>query len=490
MAGPNGTGRGNTDHADDPLNFAPHSVEAEEATLGVLLMNYEAWGLVDDILTADDFFILRHGWIYEAMQAAMESKDLGYFDTRVVADRLRHKGRLEAIGGEAYLNYLPTNVPSTLYVEVYANLVHRAAVRRRMISAASDIAGLAHDEVLDLNQAIDQAEAALYAATATGSTQRRAGTIGATLDQVYDEVMERRRTGITPGVKTGLEDLDALLGGLQRSDLLYIAARPGMGKTALVLNIILNQIKAGERVMLFTMEMDRKIVVMRLIAIEAGIDMNRLRLGVLNDEEVGKLDAAIPVIRAVEHNLIVDDRPAPTFTQIRIAARRVHQRRPLAAVYVDYDGLVSTTDLERHNENEVTVQSKLSRAFKELARELHIPVVVVSQLSRYLERRQDKRPNISDLRSSGSKEQDADVVVFLYRDDQYDPDSERPRQVDLIVAKHRNGPTDTVTMLFVKEYMRFEQLRMVTVDLNTGDSWISLANPERDSDLQGNLSEL
>lgn len=448
---------------DSPLlsldRMAPHSIEAEEAVLGSILLNPDALFEVAPFLSADDFFIVRNGWVWEAIMRLHERNE--EIDNVTVVEELRHQERLEEIGGAAYITYLINHTPSSIYTETYGHIVERAAIRRRMLNAASQIAQLAHEESADIDEVIDQAESALFRV----SEQRQRKDLISMHDAVlnYFKRIESlyAQEVVSFGVPTGFDDLDQMLGGFQRSDLLIVAGRPGMGKTSWLLSTALNAARKGARVAIFSLEMSSEQIVQRLVSSETGISTHRLRLGQLDDREwtlfVEATDKLSPL------RIFIDDTPALSPLQLRTKCRRLYSEHGLDLVMVDYMQLM-TAGTGRGNENRVQEISFISRHMKQLARELNVPVLSAAQLSRAVEQRQDKRPQLSDLRESGSIEQDADVVMFIYRDEVYNENTERQNQADIIVAKHRNGPTGTVTLYFRKELTQFSNLAKTEFD--------------------------
>jgi len=428
--------------------MVPHNVEAEEAVLGSLLIDPEALFRVSPFMKGEDFYIQKNTWIYDAILALHERREPTDFVT--LCDELERQGQLEEIGGAAYVTRLINAVPSAIHVESYGHIVEQSAVRRRLISAASQIAQLAYQEAEDIDQTVDQAEQALFGVSERRIT-RDLAPIQKIIRQYYDRIEYLfAHQGEPLGVPTGFADLDRLLGGLQRSDFVIIAARPSVGKTSLCLSVARNAARHGQHVAIFSLEMSSEQVVQRLVSAETGIDTQRLRLGDLREDEwplfvqaTGKL-ADLPVF--------IDDTPSISALQLRTKARRLHAEHGLDLVLVDYLQLMTGNV---RSENRVQEVSYISRSLKGLARELDVPVVAASQLSRAVEQRNDKRPVLADLRDSGSLEQDADVVMFIYRDELYHPDTERQHVADILVSKHRNGPTGTVQLFFLNRLAQF-----------------------------------
>ncbi len=590
---------------DTPLIQPPHSIEAEEAVLGSILINPDALHEVASFLRADDFYLIRNSWVWEAILSLQERDE--QIDYLTVTEELRRMKRLDEVGGPAYITHLINHTPSTIYTETYGRIVERAALRRRMLNAASGIARLAHEENADINEIIDRAESTLFAVT-----ERRLRTelvpIQNAVTEYYDRLERLYSQGEEAmGVPTGFNDLDMLLGGLQKSDLLIVAGRPGMGKTSWLLSVALNAARRGAQVVIFSMEMSNEQIVQRLIASETGISTRKLRVGQLNDVEWDTFVEAVGSLGKLR--IYLDDTPALSPLQLRAKARRLYGEYGLDLIIVDYLQLM-TSGNSRRADNRVQEISFISRTLKQIARELNVPLLAAAQLSRAVEQRQDKHPQLADLRESGclsgetlvflpqeqrwlpirelagrqgfhvmawvetaerwranavthafctgvkpvfrlvmrsgrairatanhkfltprgwkrldtlsvgerlaqspsdadfgaqalawdsvaaiepdgvadvydltvpgphnfvangllvhnSIEQDADVVMFIYRDEVYNEETERPNQADVIVAKHRNGPTGTVSLYFRKERTQFTNMAKKSIDLGS-----------------------
>lgn len=437
----------------------PHSVEAEEAVLGSILINPEVLYDVAAFLKGEDFYIVKNGWVWDAILTVHDRNE--QIDYLTIVEELRERGQLEEIGGSAYITYLINHTPSTIYAETYGRIVERMALRRRLLTAASEIARLAHEQDAEITDVIDRSESALFAVT-----ERRLRTeivpLRNALNDYYDRVEHLYNQQIESlGVPTGFTDLDALLGGLQKSDLLIVAGRPGMGKTSWLLSAALNAARAGARVAIFSMEMSNEQIVQRLVSSETGISTHHLRLGQLDEREWGLFVNATGNLGKLR--VYLDDTPALTPLQLRAKCRRLYSEYGLDLIMVDYLQLMTAGTAR--NENRVQEISFISRNLKQLAREINVPLLAAAQLSRAVEQRQDKRPQLSDLRESGSIEQDADVVMFIYRDEVYNENTERPNQADVIIAKHRNGPTGAISLFFRKELTQFANLSKTGVDL-------------------------
>jgi len=431
-----------------PDKMVPHNVEAEEAILGSLLIDPEALFRVSTFLTPEDFYIQKNAWLFGGIMTLYERREP--IDLVTVTDELERRGQLVEAGGAAYVTSLINAVPSAIHAEAYGRITEHAALRRRLISAASDIAQLAYRETENVDEVVDQAEQALF-----NVSQRRITRDLAPIHEVSGRYYDRieylyGHQGEPLGVPSGFTDMDRILGGFQKSDFVIIAARPSVGKTSLCLSIARNAARHNKSVAIFSLEMSDEQVVQRLVAAETGIDAQRLRLGRLHDEEWPLF--AESTAKLAELPVYIDDTPAVSVLQLRTKARRLHSERGLDLIFVDYLQLMTGGT---RVDNRVQEVSYISRSLKAIARELDVPVVAASQLSRAVEQRTDKRPMLSDLRESGSLEQDADVVMFIYRDDMYNPDTELQNIAEVIVAKHRNGPTGVVQLFFRKRLAQF-----------------------------------
>ena len=427
----------------------PQNTEAEEAVLGSILIDPDAIIRIATVLRPEDFYREKHGWVYDTALALHERREP--IDFLTVCDELERRGQLDEVGGTAFITTLVNTVPTSIHAEHYARIVERAATRRRLIEAAGSIAGLAYQEADDVEEVVDRAEQILF-----GVSERRISRELVPIRQVLSEYYDRieyltRHQGEMLGVPTGFSDIDKLLGGLQKSDMIILAARPSVGKTSLALSFAHNAAKKyRQRVAFFSLEMSNEQVVQRLISAETGIDSQRLRRGNLNQDEWSRFMKAYNDLS--ETLIFIDDTPGVSALELRTKARRLHAEVGIDLIVVDYLQLMRG---DYRSENRVQEISSISRALKGLARELNVPVLAISQLSRGVESRTDKKPILSDLRESGALEQDADVVVFIYRDEMYNENTERPNIADVIVAKHRNGPTGTVALYFRKELAQF-----------------------------------
>lgn len=442
-----------------PEQALPSNREAEEAVLGSVLLNPEVYFDVAQFLSAEDFFLHRNRWIWEAFDHLHEQRIP--VDILTVTEELERQNRIEEIGGSAYLTALINNVPTSLHAEAYAESVLQTATRRRLLLAANQIARLAYQEGTPIEEVMNDSEKAVF-----GVSERRLTHQLQPIKQVLSSYYDRidylaRHQDETFGVPTGFIDLDRLLGGLQPSDLLIIAGRPGQGKSGFCLSVAKNASQLHKkRVALFSLEMSNEQLAQRLIAQETEIDSQRLRLGHLRPEEWPLFTQAVSALSDTYIHL--DDTPSITPLQLLTKCRRLHMELGLDLIIVDYLQLMSG---DMRIENRVQEVSYISRNLKALARELKVPVLAAAQLSRAVEQRSDKRPVLSDLRESGSLEQDSDVVMFIYRPEQYESDSLKQNLAEIIVAKHRNGPVGSVELVFRKALAKFENAATRPMDM-------------------------
>ncbi len=435
----------------------PHSREAEEAVLGSVMINPEAYYEVAQFLRGDDFYIHRHQWIWDTFVRLNEQRTP--IDLLTVSEELDQQGQLGEVGGPAYLTSLINNVPTSLHAEAYGRIVEDTAIRRRMIAAANDIAKIAYKEEIGVDAAMDEAEKSIFSVS-----ERRLNTALMPIKKVLSDYFERvdrlsNRDEDILGVPTGFIDLDRLLSGLQPSDLLIIAGRPGMGKTAFMLSIARNAAQKKKHIAVFSLEMSNEQLVQRLVAQETGIDSQRLRTGKLENDDWNTFTHSVEVLG--DTHIWLDDTPAITPLQLRTKCRRLHMEFNLDLIIIDYIQLMHSGS---RNENRVQEVSFISRQLKVLAKELNVPVLAAAQLSRAVEQRADKRPMLSDLRESGSIEQDADIVMFIYRPDQYEDDSAMANVAEIIVAKHRNGPVGSVQLIFRPQLAKYENAATRQID--------------------------
>jgi replicative DNA helicase len=439
--------------------IVPQNREAEEAVLGSVLINPEAYFDLAEFLDADDFYIHRHRWIWEAFKRLVETRSP--IDFLTVTNELENQNQLAEVGGAAYLTTLMNNVPSALHAESYGHIIEETAVRRRMLDAANRIAKLAYDEETGLEAVMDDAEKAVFGVSEK-RISRDLAPINEVLSDFYDHISDlASRPDDIHGVPTGFIDLDRLLTGLQPSDLIIVAGRPGMGKTGFALSLAKNAAQTHKKhVAIFSLEMGNDQLVQRLLAQQTGIDSQRLRTGKLQDDEWALLTHAIETLG--DTRIFLDDTPGITPLQLRTKCRRLHLEFGLDLIIIDYLQLMSG---DTRNDNRVQEVSYISRQLKILAREINVPVLAAAQLSRAVEQRADKKPVLSDLRESGSLEQDADIVMFIYRSEVYEDDPAKQNIAEIIVSKHRNGPIGSVQLIFRKNLAKFENASTHHFDL-------------------------
>jgi replicative DNA helicase len=434
---------------------APQNLEAEASLLGAILIDADALVKIADIVSVDDFFDPRHQRIYEAIIVLYEHRSP--IDVLTLADQLKNIGFLDMVGGASYLTELTNFVPTATHVEQYAQLVAQKALRRRLIKASQELTQLGYDEAKDLKELIEEAETRLFEVSQK-HVKQNVISLEAILAESFDRLDELHKDkGKIRGVPTGFKDMDNILAGLQRSDLIVLAARPSMGKTALVLNLAHNvAVQAKEAVLFFSLEMSKEQLVDRLLSMESGVDAWNLRTGNLSDADFEKIGLAMGALS--EAPIFIDDTPGITVSDLRTKARREAHKRPLGLIIVDYLQLMSGGSRFGGSENRVQEISEISRGLKGVARELNVPLIALSQLSRSVESRSPQIPQLADLRESGSIEQDADVVAFIYREDYYNPETERKNITDILIKKHRNGPTDNLELYFERDKQRFRSL--------------------------------
>lgn len=437
--------------------IVPHSKEAEEAVIGSVLINPDAYYDVVEFLQPEDFYIHRHRWIFESFNRLHERRSP--IDILTVTEELDQMGYLGEVGGPAYIAALINNVPTSLHATAYGHLVEETAIRRRMLEAANNIAKAAYQEDVTIETAIDTAEKAVFSVS-----ERRLSSdlqpIQTVLSDYYDRVGDLANRDEMYGVPTNFRDLDRLLGGLQPSDLLIIAGRPGQGKTSFMLSIAKNAARVSKKhIAIFSMEMSNEQLVQRLISQETGIDSQRLRLGRLEGKEWDLFAEAVESLGRTR--IFLDDTPSITPTQMRAKCRRLHLEHRLDLVIVDYLQLMQG---DYRSDNRVQEVSYISRNLKTLARELNVPVLAAAQLSRAVEQRSDKHPVLSDLRESGSLEQDADIVMFIYREDKDKDDTVLKNVAEIMVAKHRNGPTGNIQLVFREHLAQFVDAATFHID--------------------------
>ena len=429
----------------------PQNIEAEQAVLGAMLIEKEAISKVAEFVKGADFYREAHRIIFDVMLELFNKNEA--VDLVTVIELLRKNDQLEKVGGIAYVTSLANSVPTAANVTYHGKIVEEKALLRQLINSATEIAGMGYEDSEEVADILDKAEKKILEV----SERKINGDFTpikkivldtfSKIEQLYDS-----KGGIT-GLSTGFKDLDKLTSGLQTSDLILIAARPSMGKTAFTLNIASHVgIREKKAVAFFSLEMSKEQLVQRMICSEAPIDSQRLRVGDLEDRDWTKLIGAAD--KLASSPIFIDDTPGITVMEMRSKARRLKIEHDLQLIIIDYLQLMQGSG-SKGSDNRQQEISEISRSLKALARELNVPVIALSQLSRSVESRQVKKPMLSDLRESGSLEQDADIVAFLYREDYYDPDTENKNITDIIIAKHRNGPVDTVQLFFHKHFTKF-----------------------------------
>jgi replicative DNA helicase len=435
------------------LSLPPHSLQAEEAVLGSVLKHPPSIVRVSDFLKPEDFYGMRNRHVFRAMLTLFaDGKPIDYHS---VGDTLYQQGTHEAAGGMLYLSEVNLATPSAAYIEHYGRIVERTSIMRQLIAKAQTIAEIAYRDNLTPEVALEKAEQLIYAIS-----EKRVTRDFRSLEEVLGEYMEQIEAlqdgeATRYGIPTGYADLDKLLGGFQRTDLIILAARTSVGKTSFALNLAVNAaVKHNATVAVFSLEMSAEQLASRLLSMESGVDSPRIRSAHLNEQESRKLDAAMNHLARAP--IWVDDTPSIPIMELRSKARRLAAEHNLDMIIVDYLQLVASDG----GESRVQELGAISRALKALARELRVPVIALSQLSRAVEQRTPHIPQLSDLRESGALEQDADVVLFIYRDEKYNPDTDKRGVADIIVAKHRNGPTGQVQLLFLERTTKFLDLEV------------------------------
>ena len=432
----------------------PASIEAEQAVLGAMLLKPDAVTTAAEELSADDFYRETHRLIFEAMMELKERTEP--VDLVTLTEQLKKADKLTKIGGIPALSLIANSVPTAANVHYHARIVHEKAQLRSLINAATEIAGAAYESADEVEDIMDSAEKRILAVSSGKRSKDFVPLQDILLDTLEQIDLRYNNKGSITGLPTGFTELDHLTAGLQKSDLILVAARPSMGKTAFTLNIAAHVVlRAKEPVAFFSLEMSKEQLVQRLLCSEGRIDSQRLRVGELEEKEWGDLIDTANRLSAAP--LYIDDTPGITVMELRSKARRLKAEHGLSLIVIDYLQLMQGRT-SKSGDNRQQEISEISRSLKALARELDVPVIALSQLSRSVESRQIKRPMLSDLRESGSLEQDADIVMFLYREDYYDPETENKNITEVIIAKHRNGPVDTVDLTFLKQFTKFGNL--------------------------------
>ena len=431
------------------MRIPPHSVEAEQSVLGSILLDKEAMISVSETLVPEDFYKEAHKVIYESMLKLYNSQS--EIDLITLTDELRDQGYLDDIGGIAYITSLSTVVPTTSNIKYYVNIVKEKSISRQLISAANDIINLGYDGSAKVEYVLENAEKKIF-----DISQERATNDFQPINQVISEALSmleklyEEKNDVT-GLTTGFRDLNKKINGLQRSDLLLIAARPAMGKTAFALNLVQNAaLKGDASVAVFSLEMSKEQLVQRMIASQSTVELKKIKTGTLADNDWPRITDGMAILSGAK--IHIDDTPGIKISELRSKCRKLKIEKGLALVLIDYLQLMEG---EGQNESRQQEIAKISRSLKILAKELDCPVVALSQLSRAPEQRADHRPMLSDLRESGSIEQDADIVMFLYRDEYYNPDTEKKNIGEVIVAKNRHGETGTVELVWFGGIQKF-----------------------------------
>ncbi|HUC78749.1 MAG TPA: replicative DNA helicase [Candidatus Saccharimonadales bacterium] len=437
-------------------SIPPQSSDAEASLLGAILIDSEAIVKVADNVKDDDFYEEKHQHIYRAIINLYDSHTP--IDVLTLSNKLKEMGFFEAIGGASYLTELTNYVPTASNVHEYADIVAQKALRRRLIKTSQEIVGLGYDETLGIQDVVESAEIKLFEVS-----QRHLKQDITSLENILTESFDRldelhKDKGKLRGTPTGYKELDNLTAGFQKSDLFILAARPSMGKTALALNFAHNiGLETDTSVLIFSLEMSKEQLVDRMLAMSSGVDAWALRTGNLTDKDFEKIGQAMGVLS--EANIYIDDTPGITVSELRTKARRQDHIKKVGLIIVDYLQLMSGGSKFSGSEgNRVQEISEISRGLKGVARELNVPVLALSQLSRSVESRSPQIPQLSDLRDSGSIEQDADVVAFIYREDFYNPESQRKNIADILIKKHRNGPSGNIQLYFDRDRQRFRSI--------------------------------
>lgn len=439
-----------------PEKLPPQSIEAEKSLLGSLMLDKNAVIKVVDFINSRDFYRGSHQEIYQACQDLFEKGEP--IDVLSVANRLKEKDKLEEIGGNTYLTELINSVPTASHILNYAKIVQRKRILRELIDGGSEVAAMGYNESEDPEVLLDQAEKRIFSIAQKGLSQNFI-PVKETLADAFERIdkLSKHKDGLR-GLPTGFTDLDNILAGLQKSDLIVLASRPSMGKSALAMNI-LSYIAINQKIPvgIFSLEMSKDQLVDRLIADQAGIDLWRLRTGKLSadgdDNDFTRIQQALGILS--EAPIYIDDSATANILQMRAMARRLQAEKGLGLIVVDYLQLMEPRNIQTTMVQQMT---EISRSLKSLARELNVPVLAISQLSRATEQRTPQIPRLSDLRETGAIEQDADVVLFIYREDRYMPDTERKNVADIIIAKHRNGPVGKIELYFDESRVAFRNL--------------------------------
>lgn len=438
------------------LKLPPQNIEAEVSTLGSLMIDRDAIFKVTDVLRTKDFYKTSHQEIYDAMLDLSSRREP--IDVLSVTARLKEKSQLEGIGGASYLASLVNAVPTASHVDHYASIVKKKRLLRDLIGASQHIAELGYREAEDVEMLLDEAEQKIFG-IAKDSLHQEFVAVREVLDEAWERIdLLHKGDGVLRGIPTGFADLDMQLSGLQKSDLIVLASRPSLGKTSLALNIAKNAaLETKKAVGVFSLEMSREQIIDRLIATEANVDLWRIRTGKMRSEGVKNDFARVrDALESLSHApLYIDDSPSPSIMELRAKSRRLQANHDLGLLVIDYLQLIRGRDSFESRVQEV---SEISRSLKSLAKELNVPILALSQLSRAVEMRPNSRPKLSDLRESGSIEQDADVVMFIYREDKAKENSEKRNIAEILIEKHRNGPTGKIDLFFHQDTASFRSI--------------------------------
>jgi len=434
----------------------PHNLEAEKCVLGAILINNQSFNQAAEVIDAGDFFRDAHRRIFEKMVLLTDRNDP--VDLVTLKDELTRSGELDEVGGPAYISGLTDGVPRSANIEHYAKIVREKSTLRRLIQSATDVAARAYDAEEDADDLLDEAERVIFQ-IAEGRLRSGFVRVGELVDSGY-QLIERLQAqkGLVTGVPSGFVDLDEMTSGFQKSDLVIVAARPSMGKTSLVLNMAVNcAVEAGKSIGIFSLEMSKEQLFMRMLTSESRVDAHRFRGGFLGEQDYARLVDAFA--RLHDARIFIDDTPAVGILEMRAKSRRLKLEHGLDLLVIDYLQLMQGRGRFENRQAEL---ASISRSLKILAKELEVPILALSQLSRAPETRGDHRPQLSDLRESGALEQDADVVLFIFREEMYGAEGERNLETEgtaeIIIGKQRNGPTGAVRLAFLKQYTRFENL--------------------------------
>ena len=440
----------------------PHNDEAEKSVLGAVLIDREVFSQVAEVIGAGDFYSEAHKEIFDAMMELFQRSEP--IDTVTLSECLKKRKSLEAVGGRTYIAMLSTLVPTTANAVQYARIIKEKSMLRGLISAAGTIVEESYSETLESSDVLDNAEKAIFSIAKSRQTSSYTDikhVLGKNIEQIQEAV---KNGGQLPGLSTGYKSLDRMTTGLQKSDMIIIAARPSMGKTAFALNIAQNAaLKSGARVVIFSLEMSKEQLGLRLLSMESRVDSKKLRLGEVNNEDWASINDALN--KFAKADIIIDDTPGIGIMEMRNKCRRINSEKPIDLIVVDYLQMMTADRRSESRQQEITM---ISRYLKQIAREMECPVIVLSQLSRAVEQRTgDHRPMLSDLRESGAIEQDADVVMFLYREDYYKSAEEEHTNIcEVIIAKHRTGEIGSVSLTWIPRFTKFADIAMSTPPQN------------------------